>query len=114
MEAAKAKANAPKVVVRPTVEMPGKEGVNAVLAKYPKAQPVQNPVETVIWQVDVVDKSQAPNVGTAVEAGKTCGFVQAYYGMEEVKPAFNGKLVAVFAHQGDKVEKGEVLAMVAE
>jgi Pyruvate/oxaloacetate carboxyltransferase len=114
LEAAKAKANAPKVVVRPTVEMP-KEDVSAVLAKYPKAQPVQSPVKgQVIWQVDVVDKSQAPNVGTAVEAGKTCGFVQAYYGMEEVKPAFSGKFVAVFAHQGDKVEKGEVLAMVAE
>ena len=47
-----------------------------------------------------------------VEAGKAMGYVQTYYGMEEVIPAVDGRVVAVCAKQGDHVVKGEIVAFV--
>ena len=40
------------------------------------------------------------------------GHVQTYYGMEEVVPAVDGRVVAVCAGQGDMVVKGEIVAFV--
>ena len=112
LEAAKAKAGAPIVVTRPVVEMP-KFDVEALAAKYPDAVPVQAPVKgQLIWQYDVDDVSTAPVVGTEVKAGEPMSFVQTYYGMEEVLPATDGRIVAVCAKQGDMVAKGEILAFV--
>ena len=65
-----------------------------------------------LWQVDVDDDSAAPIVGTAVKAGEGMGFVQTYYGMEELVPAIDGRVVAVLGKQGDKVAKGEIIAFV--
>lgn len=108
----KAKAGAPIIVTRPVVEMP-KFDVEKMAEKYPKAKPVQAPVKgQVIWQVDVDDASSAPVVGTKVEADKAMCFVQAYYGMEEVHPGFDGRIVAICAKQGDNVAKGEIIAFV--
>ena len=108
----KAKANAPIVVTRPVVEMP-KFSVDEYVAKYPKATPVQAPVKgQLLWQVDVDDASSAPVVGTAVKAGETIGHVQAWYGMEEVVSAVDGRIVAVTGKQGENVAKGEIIAFV--
>jgi pyruvate carboxylase subunit B len=65
-----------------------------------------------LWQVDVDDASAAPIVGTEVKAGEPMGFVQTYYGIEELTPASDGRIVAVCAKQGDYVLKGEVVAVV--
>jgi pyruvate carboxylase subunit B len=65
-----------------------------------------------MWQYDVDDASSAPVAGTEVEAGKPLGFVQTYYGIEEVVPAVSGRVVAVCAKQGDMVAKGEIIAFV--
>jgi pyruvate carboxylase subunit B len=51
-------------------------------------------------------------VGTAVKAGVPCGYVQTYYGMEELIPAVDGRLVAVPAPQGKDVVKGEIVALI--
>ena len=108
----KAKANAPIEVVRPVVEMP-KFDVDEYARRYPHAVPVQAPAKgQLLWQVDVEDDSVAPIAGTEVKAGKGIGFVQTYYGMEELVPAVDGRIVATLGKQGDKVAKGEIVAFV--
>ena len=83
--------------------------------KYPHAVPVQAPAKgKMLWQIDVEDASTAPAAGTAVEAGKPCGYVQTWYGMEEIVPAVNGRVVAVTGKQGKEVAKGEIVAFVQE
>ncbi|MDO5442980.1 MAG: oxaloacetate decarboxylase [Bacteroidia bacterium] len=114
LETLKEKAGAPIVIKRPVVEMPEFD-INAYTEKYPKAIPVQAPVKgKLLWEVDAVDDSQAPVAGTAVEAGKPMGYVQAYYGMEEIVPAVSGRVVAVTGKQGKEVVKGEIIAFVQE
>ncbi len=114
LEALKEKAGAPKVVTRPVVEMPEFD-VNAYVAKYPKATPVQAPAKgKLLWEVDVQDDSKAPLAGTAVKAGKPMGYVQTWYGMEEIVPAVTGRVVAVTGKQGKDVAKGEIIAFVQE
>lgn len=112
LEERRAKAGAPVVITRPVVEMP-KFDVDAFAAAHPSALPVQAAVKgQVLWQLDVEDDSKAPAVGTAVEAGKPVGYIQTYYGMEEIIPAVSGRLVAVTARQGDNVVKNEILAFI--
>ena len=112
LEAARAKAGAPIIVERPVVEVP-KFDIDAIVAKFPDAVPVQAPVKgQLMWQVDVDDASTAPVVGAEVKAGEPMSFVQTYYGFEEVVPAVSGRLVAVCAKQGDFVAKGEIIAFV--
>ncbi|MGM9780510.1 MAG: oxaloacetate decarboxylase [Candidatus Cryptobacteroides sp.] len=112
LEELKAKAGAPIVVKRPVVEMPEFD-LDSLLAKYPGATPLQAPVKgQMLWQVDVADRSTAPAVGTKVEKGEACGYIQAFYGIEQVLPAVSGQIVAVTAAQGKKVEKGEIIALI--
>ncbi|MCQ2182351.1 MAG: oxaloacetate decarboxylase [Bacteroidales bacterium] len=112
LEEFRAKAGVPIVVKRPVVEMPEFD-INAYVEKYPKATPVQVPAKgKMLWQIDVVDKSTAPAVGTPVKAGKACGYVQTYYGVDEIVPAVSGRIVAVTAAQGADVEKNQIVAFV--
>ncbi len=110
----KAKAGAPIVIKRPVVEMPEFE-IDKYIAEHPKALPLQAPAKgKMLWEYDVVDTSKAPTIGTKLEAGKVAGYVQTYYGMEEIIPAKNGRVVAVTAPQGKDVVKGEIVAFVEE
>ena len=112
LEELKAKAGAPIVVTRPVVEMPEFD-IDEYVKKFPKARPVQAPVKgKMLWQIDVIDDSKAPVAGTPVKAGEACGYVQTYYGNEEVIPAVSGRIVAVTAPQGKDVVKGEIVAFV--
>ena len=112
LEDLRKKAGAPINVVRPVVEMP-KFDVEDFAAKHPGAIPVQAPVKgCLIWEIDVNDDSKAPVAGNKVEAGKPFGYVQTYYGIEEIVPAAGGRVVAVMGKQGDKVEKGEIIAFI--
>lgn len=112
LEELRAKAGAPIVVTRPVVEMPEFD-IDEYVKKFPKARPVQAPVKgTMLWQIDVIDDSKAPVAGTPVKAGEACGYVQTYYGNEEVIPAVSGRIVAVTAPQGKDVVKGEIVAFV--
>lgn len=111
LESRKAVAGAPVVVTRPVVEMPSFD-IDSLLKHYPDAKPLQAPVKgQLLWQVDVDDRSCAPVEGTAVHAGVPAGYVQAYYGIEEILPAADGRIVAVTASQGDKVEKGQIVGL---
>ena len=112
LEDLKAKAGAPIVVERPVVEMP-KFSIDEYLAKYPGATPVQSPVKgSVLWEIDVDDKSSAPVAGRKVKAGEVIGHVQAWYGLEEITAAVDGVIVAAIAGQGAKVEKSEIMAFI--
>ena len=112
LEAAREKAGAPKIVVRPVVEVP-KYPVEDYLKKYPTAVPVQAPVKgKILWEVDVDDVSMLPRTGAQVNAGEPMGYVQTYYGMEEIVPAVDGRVLAVCSAQGEQILKGEVVAIV--
>ena len=112
LEELKAKAGAPITVKRPVVQMPEFK-VEEYTQKYPKAVPVCAPAKgQLLWQIDVVDASAAPVPGTAVTAGRPCGYVQTRYGMEEIVPARSGRIVAVTGKQGKAVVKGEIVAFV--
>ena len=114
LEALKEKAGAPIVVKRAVVEMPEFD-VKSYTEKYPKATPVQAPAKgQLLWEIDVQDDSKAPVAGTAVEAGQPMGYVQTFYGMEEIIPAVSGHVVAVTGKQGKEVAKGEIIAFVQE
>lgn len=112
LEAAKAKAGAPIIVTRPVVEMP-KFDIDALVAKFPNAKPIQSPVKgKVLWQYDVADVSTAPNIGTEFKQDKPVCYVEAYFGPMEVPAPITGRIVAITAKQGDAVEKGEILGFI--
>ena len=112
LEAAKAKAGAPIIVTRPVVEMP-KFDIDALVAKFPNAKPIQSPVKgKVLWQYDVADVSTAPNIGTEFKQDKPICYVEAYFGPMEVPAPVTGRIVAITAKQGDNVEKGEILGFI--
>ena len=112
LEAAKAKAGAPIIVTRPVVEMP-KFDIDALVAKFPNAKPIQSPVKgKVIWQYDVADVSTAPNIGTEFKQDQPVCYVEAYFGPTEVPAPITGRIVAITAKQGDMVEKGEILGFI--
>jgi len=112
LEKEREKAGAPIVVTRQVVEVPAFDA-KAVQEKYPDAKPIQSPVSgQVLWQVDLVDPSTAPVIGTKVNEGDVLGFVQTYYGLEEVKALNSGKIVQIETKQGDKVQKNQVLAYI--
>ena len=112
LEDFRAKAGAPIKLVRPVVETP-EFSAEEYAQKYPHAVPLQAPVKgQLLWQVDVEDDSAAPVAGTAVKAGEPVGYVQTYYGREEIIPARDGRIVAVTGKQGKNVVKGEIVAYV--
>ena len=45
------------------------------------------------------------------ENGILC-FIQTYYGQEEVRVPVAGKLIETIARQGDKVQKGDLIAFI--
>jgi pyruvate carboxylase subunit B len=94
------------------VEVP-KIDIATVQAQYPEAKAIQAPAKgQMLWEYDVVDTSKAPNLGDVVEEGDAVAYIQTIYGIEPVKAAFGGKVVATYPKQGDLVEKGEIIAFV--
>ena len=112
LEDFRAKAGAPIVVKRPVVELPEFDA-GEFMKLHPKAIAIQAPVKgRILWGVDVDDASTAPVAGTKVEAGKPVGFMDTYYGHEEIVPAVSGRILAVMAQQGKEVAKGEIVAFI--
>jgi len=113
LEQAKEKAGAVKVVVRPVVEVPSMD-IEDIRKKHPTAEPVQAPCSgQVIWQVDLMEQSTPPVVGTQYKAGDIVCHVQTYYGIEPVTAMFDGKLVQLDVPQGKQVQKNQVIAILA-
>jgi pyruvate carboxylase subunit B len=53
-----------------------------------------------------------PRAGAKVKAGEPMGYIQTYYGMEEIVPAVDGRILAVCSAQGEQIVKGETVAIV--
>ena len=112
LEDLKAKAGAPITIVRPVVEVP-KFDVNAYLETHPGATALQAPATgKMLWQIDVIDDSRAPVAGTRVKKGATVGFVQTFYGMEEIVSPCDGQMDRVVLGQGEDASKNEIVAFV--
>ena len=81
---------------------------------YPEAQPIVAPVSgQLLWEIAVGDEKSMPKpVGTPLKKGDTVCFVSTYYGMEPVPSLFDGQLLETVAEQGQKVNKGDVIAFV--
>ena len=112
LEQAREKAGTVKVVVRPVLEIPSID-IEQIRRNNPKAEPVQAPCSgQVVWQVDLVEQSTPPVVGTPYKMGDTICYVQTYYGLEPVKAMFDGKLIQIDVPQGKQVQKNQVLAIL--
>jgi pyruvate carboxylase subunit B len=83
------------------------------IARAGRTVPVQASAKgNMLWQLDVLDASAAPVVGTRVKAGEVIGYIQTFYGLEEVVSAADGVLAVVSAQQGVAVAKGEIIARI--
>jgi pyruvate carboxylase subunit B len=112
LEQAREKAGAPKIVVRPVVEVPSVD-IESLIKTHPEAVAVQAPASgQVLWQIDVVDQSTAPLIGSEVKGAEPLCWIQNYYGLEPVYAPKSGKLLQVEVKQGGRVEKNQVLAFV--
>jgi pyruvate carboxylase subunit B len=112
LEQAKEKAGAPIVVKRPVVEIP-MFNFEEITAEYPMAKPVHAPSKgQVIWQYDITDASTAPFEGSTIQKGSNLCYIQNIYGIEPVEVGYGGTIIGTYVKQGDKVEKGQILAFI--
>ena len=112
LEQAKEKAGTPKIIVRPVIEIPGID-IEELRKAHPKAEPVQAPCSgQLIWQVDILEKSTQPVIGTTFKKGDPICYIQTYYGLEPVKAEIDGKLIQVDMSQGNQVKKNQVMAYI--
>ena len=87
--------------------------IEAAMKREPNAVRVEAPVSgQVIWELAVNEESMAKPLGTEFPENGILCFIQTYYGQEEVRVPVAGKLVEVIAKQGDKVQKGDLIAFI--
>jgi len=109
----KAKAKAGITIPSNPVDIQ-KEAIEWMMQKHPDAKQIVAPVSgQLFWEIAVGDeKSMAKPVGTPYKKGDTVCFVSAYYGMEPVTSLFDGELLEVVVQQGQKVNKGDIIAFL--
>jgi len=114
LEAAKQKSNIQVIIKEIKLPEVIKEELMAkILEKHPNAKQIVAPVTgTVLWELPVGEQAMAKPIGTSYQESELVCWISAYYGHEEVKTLYAGKLCAVVHQQGDKVKKGDVLAFV--
>lgn len=104
-----------KVVIKEVKapEVIKEELITKIKQEHPEAKPVTATVSgTVLWELAVDEPSIEKPIGTKFEEGDVICFVSAYFGNEEIKALYPGRLCAVIAKQGDKVMKGEIIAFI--
>jgi pyruvate carboxylase subunit B len=114
LETAKSKSNI-QVIVKEikAPEVVKEELIAKVEAKYPNAkQVVATATGIIIWELPITEQSMPKPLGTSYKEGDIVCWINAYFGNDEVKSLYNGKLCAVVAQQGDKVKKGDIIAFV--
>ena len=112
LEQAKEKAGTPIVVKRPVVEIP-MFNFEEISANYPNAKPVHAPCRgQVLWQYDLKDASTAPFEGAIINEHDILCYIENYYGIEPVPVGYGGTIVGTYVKQGDKVQKGQILAFI--
>ena len=81
--------------------------------KYPNAEPVVAPISgRIIWELDYTDRSMEPVHGKLFKESETLCTLQTRYGLEHISSFCTGRVVAVEKHQGEIVQKGEVIAYI--
>lgn len=114
LKAAKEKSNI-QVIVKEikAPELVVSELIDRVIARHPKAQAIIAPVSgSILWELDVNDVSMPKPVGSPIEVGDTICLVQAFYGIDEIKSFYKGKIIETIAKQGTKVKKGDIIAFI--
>ena len=114
LEAKKQQSNI-KVIVKEIKlpEVKREELIAAVQTKHPDAKPVIATSDgIVLWELPVTGQAMNPPMGTSYKEGDTLCFVEAYYGQDEIKALYSGKLLQVVASQGERVRKGDVIAFL--
>jgi len=104
-----------KVVIKEVKapEVIKEELIAKIRQEHPEAKPVTATVSgTVLWELAIDEPSLEKPIGTKFEEGDVICFVSAYFGNEEIKALYPGRLCAVIAKQGDKVIKGEIIAFI--
>jgi len=110
IRADKAAASAPAVL---SPEQQEAKVLAYISGKYPNAKPIVAPSKgTLLWEVDYEDKSMPPAPGTAYNENDIIAHIEAYYGIDDVKSPYNGKLIDTIIKQGAKVQKGEILGWI--
>ena len=114
LEKAKQKAAAAPVAPKAAAPVDAKKvEVEKMMEKYPDAKPVTAKADgTIIWDLTINEQSMNPPIGTPFKEGETMCYVIAYYGNDPVTALFDGKLMHVFAKQGEKVKKGDIVALI--
>ena len=114
LEAKKQQSNV-KVIVK-EIKLPEvvrEELIASVQAQHPEAKPVISTSDgIVLWELPVTGQGMNPPVGTSYKEGDTLCFVEAYYGQDEIKALYSGKLLQVVVSQGERVRKGDVIAFL--
>jgi pyruvate carboxylase subunit B len=114
LEAAKKKSNV-QVIIKEikAPEVVKEELIAKVEEKHPNAkQVVATATGIVIWELPITEQSMPKPLGTSYKEGDIVCWINAYFGNDEVKSLYTGKLCAVVAQQGDKVKKGDIIAFV--
>jgi len=111
LEERRAKAGAPIIIKRAVTEVPAWD-IEKIMQQHPGALPIQTPVKgSVMWEYDLNDDSKAPVCGAKITKDQPFCYIQTFYGIETLEAPADGRLVAVKAAQGDKVEKSQILAL---
>ena len=114
LEEAKKKSNI-QIVVKEikAPEVARQEVIDRVLAKEPEAkQVVATTNGQVIWELSVNEPSMSKPLGTSYKEGEPVCWINAFYGLEEVPALYSGKLIEVVVPQGQKVQKGDIIAFL--
>ncbi|MDR1793271.1 MAG: oxaloacetate decarboxylase [Bacteroidales bacterium] len=112
-ERAKIKAEEVAKIAPPSKEQQEQKLFAYISEKYPNATPITAPCSgTMLWEIDLTDKSTPPAPGTTYKKGVHIADVEAYFGMEEVLSPIDGKLLDTCVKQGTKVTKGEVIGWI--
>ncbi len=113
VETARVQVCAPVATKEPGDQKIPKSAAEKMMEQDPALKPVTATVSgMVIWELAVDEPSQNPPVGTSYKEGDVICFISAYFGNEEIKSLFSGKLLHVFANQGDRVSKGDIIALL--
>ena len=114
LEEAKKKSNI-QIVVKEikAPEVKKQEIIDRVLAKEPEAkQVVATTNGQVIWELSVNEPSMSKPLGASYKEGEPVCWINAFYGLEEVPALYSGKLIEVVVPQGQKVQKGDIIAFL--